>query len=136
MGQDGEMPIKGVVLSGQDQDIDGVLAGDHDNGGEADDPDSEIEALGQALINAILNHAPPEDVQKLLDEDEAPLWYQDEDGWSALHAAASVEDPELVKDLLQRGAPWNSGERRALSLILPSHALHPLIPYGCRCCCC
>jgi|SRR6266850_1454645 len=119
MGQDGEKPIKGVVLSDEDQDIDGVLADGHDNGDEAD-PDSEIEALGQALIYTILNHAPPEDVQKLLDEDEAPLWYQDEDGWSALHAAASVEDAELVKDLLQRGAPWNSGER-ALSYCLHTH---------------
>lgn len=121
MSQDGEKPIKGIVLSDEDLDIDGVLADDHDNGdcGEAD-PDSEIEALGQALINAILDDAQPEDVQKLLDE--APLWYQDEDGWSALHAAASVEDAELVKDLLQRGAPWNSGERsRSRSYCLHTH---------------
>jgi len=34
--------------------------------------------------------------------------YQDEDGWSALHAAASIGDAELVKDLLRRGALWNS----------------------------
>jgi hypothetical protein len=58
-----------------------------------------------------------EDVQKLLDED-APLWYQDKDGWSALHAAASVEDPELVKKLLQHGALWNSG-KSPLSPVLP-----------------
>jgi protein arginine N-methyltransferase 2 len=119
MGQDGEKPIKDVVLSDEDQHIDGISADDHDDSGEAD-PDSEIEALGQALINAILDHAPPEVVQKLLNEDEPPLWYQDEDGWSALHAAASVEDAELVKDLLQRGAPWNSGER-ALSYCLHTH---------------
>ena len=129
MGQDGEKPIKGVVLPD-----DGVLADDHDNDdcGEAD-PDSEIEALGQALINAILDRAPPEDVQKLLDEDEAPLWYQGEDGWSALHAAASVEDAELVKDLLQRGAPWNSGERSLTRTVFTRTA--PADTYGCCCCC-
>jgi ankyrin repeat protein len=75
---------------------------------EADE--GEIEALGRALINAILEYAPMEDVQRLLDEG-APLWFQDEDGWSALHAAASVEDADLVKGLLQRGALWNSGEQ-------------------------
>lgn len=74
----------------------------------------EITTLGRALIDAILEYAPIEDVQKLLDED-APLWYQDEGGWSALHAAASVEDTELVKSLLQRGALWNAGKARSLA---------------------
>jgi protein arginine N-methyltransferase 2 len=74
----------------------------------------EITALGRALIDAILEYAPVKDVQKLLDED-APLWYQDEGGWSALHAAASVEDTELVKSLLQRGALWNAGKARSLT---------------------
>lgn len=112
MAQDGEKPVKGDGLSDEGQDTDNVLADDHDNDdcGEAD-PESEIEALGRALISAILDHAPVGDVQKLLDEEEAPLWYQDGDGWSALHAAASVEDAELVKSLLQRGSPWNAGER-------------------------
>ncbi|KAI9507439.1 S-adenosyl-L-methionine-dependent methyltransferase [Russula earlei] len=81
--------------------------GDIDEDYNADE--IEIVALGRALITAILEQSPIQEVQKLLDED-APLWYQDEDGWSALHAAASVEDPGLVKILLQRGALWNSGE--------------------------
>lgn len=73
-----------------------------------EDDEDEIAAIGLALINAILEYAPIEDIQKLLYED-APLWYQDEeDGWSALHAAASVEDAKLVKKLLQHGAVWNS----------------------------
>jgi len=74
----------------------------------------KIAELGQALIDAILEYVPIEGVQKLLDED-APLWYQDVCGWSALHAAASVENAELVKSLLQRGALWNAGKTRSLT---------------------
>jgi ankyrin repeat protein len=74
----------------------------------------KIAELGQALIDAVLEYLPIEDLQKLLDED-APLWYQDECGWSALHAAASVENAELVKSLLQRGALWNAGKTRSLT---------------------
>jgi type IV protein arginine methyltransferase len=85
-----------------------VSVGDTDpDYAEADE--DEFATQGRALISAILEYAPIEDVQKLLDDD-APLWYQDEDGWSALHAAASVEDAELVKKLLQYGALWNSGK--------------------------
>jgi len=93
---DGERPAKDDVFPDEGRDLD---QGD----------DDEIAALGRALIASILEYSPIEYVQKLLDED-APLWYQDKDGWSALHAAASVGDAELVKDLLQRGALWNSGE--------------------------
>ncbi|KAH9985980.1 S-adenosyl-L-methionine-dependent methyltransferase [Russula compacta] len=98
--EDGEKPAKGDVLPDEDYDTDHL---------EADESDWEIALLGRALINAILEYAPMEDVQRLLDED-APIWYQDEDGWSALHAAASVEDAELVKNLLRRGAVWNSAD--------------------------
>lgn len=105
-GKDGGKTVKSDTLpDGERDDQRDVQADGHD-----EEAEGEIEALGQALISAILERAPPEDVQKLLDEDEAPLWYQDQDGWSALHAAASVEDAELIKGLLQRGAPWNSGE--------------------------
>lgn len=112
MDQDGGKPVKSDVLSDEERDDRGDVHAD----GHDDEAMGEIETLGQALISAILECAPPEDVQKLLDEDEAPLWYQDEDGWSALHAAASVEDAELIKSLLQRGAPWNSGEHGAQAL--------------------
>ena len=74
------------------------------------DDDDKLAVIGMVLINAIREYAPKEEIQKLLDED-APLWYQDEeDGWSALHVAASIEDAELVTKLLQHGAVWNSGE--------------------------
>ena len=108
--QGGGKPVKIDALPDEERDDrGGVQADGHDDEGE-------MEAIGQALISAILERAPPEVVQKLLVEDEAPLWYQDEDGWSALHAAASVEDAGLIKSLLQRGAPWNSGEHEAQAL--------------------
>jgi ankyrin repeat protein len=128
---DREESVKGDALPGEDNDWDDVDDdddNDHDDEGmyEYGDAESEIGALGQALISAILERAPPEDVRKLLEEDEAPVWYQDEDGWSALHAAASVEDAELVKRLLQLGAPWNSGEK-AFFFALHRHPSHLLM---------
>ncbi|KZT11035.1 S-adenosyl-L-methionine-dependent methyltransferase [Laetiporus sulphureus 93-53] len=64
-------------------------------------------SLGEALISAILERAPLDAVKKMI-EDGAPLWYQDEDGTSALHAAAYVENEELVRLLIQEGAVWNA----------------------------
>jgi type IV protein arginine methyltransferase len=95
---DEKRPTEDSVVDVGDTDLDYA---------EADD--DEFVTQGRALISAILEYAPIEDVQKLVDDD-APLWYQDEDGWSALHAAASVQDAELVKKLLQHGALWNSGK--------------------------
>lgn len=103
-------------------DVDVLPDEDHDSD-QLEAELGKIAELGQALIDAVLEHVPIEDVQKLLDED-APLWYQDECGWSALHAAASVENAELVKSLLQRGALWNAGKTRSLtcsSLICEMH---------------
>jgi protein arginine N-methyltransferase 2 len=94
-------------------DVNVVPNEDHDSD-ELEAELGKIAELGQTLIDAILEYVPVEDVQKLLDED-APLWYQDECGWSALHAAASVENAELVKNLLQRGALWNAGKARPLT---------------------
>lgn len=72
--------------------------------------DEDLETLtdaGQALITAILNRQSSSDIQALI-KDGAPLWYQDEDGVSALHAAAYIEDSELVQQLIQKGAVWNA----------------------------
>ncbi|KAL1748763.1 S-adenosyl-L-methionine-dependent methyltransferase [Schizophyllum fasciatum] len=42
----------------------------------------------------------------------APLWYQnEEEGISALHAAAYMQNEELVKLLLQKGAVWNAVDK-------------------------
>lgn len=88
-------------------DVDVLADEDHDS--DQLEELGKIAELGQALIDAVLEYMPIKDVRKLLDED-APLWYQDECGWSALHAAANVENPELIKILLQRGALWNAGK--------------------------
>jgi ankyrin repeat protein len=53
-----------------------------------------------------------DDVYKLLKEADAPAWYQDELGWTAMHYAAEREDEKMVKVLLARGGVWNAGESR------------------------
>ncbi|KAH9930378.1 hypothetical protein B0H21DRAFT_761556 [Amylocystis lapponica] len=68
--------------------------------------DSMIE-LGQRLITAILERAPLEEAKTLIVAG-APLWYQDGEGTSALHAAAYVESSDLVRLLIDEGALWNA----------------------------
>jgi protein arginine N-methyltransferase 2 len=78
-------------------------------GDDIDDP--EIVALielGATLINAILEKEPISNVRDLIDAG-APLWYQNEEGTSVLHAAAYVENEQLVKLLIEEGAVWNAG---------------------------
>ncbi|KZT72065.1 hypothetical protein DAEQUDRAFT_664661 [Daedalea quercina L-15889] len=64
-------------------------------------------ALGQALVECILERQPLALVQKMV-ADGGPLWYQDDEGTSALHAAAYTENEELVRYLIQEGAVWNA----------------------------
>ncbi|KAI0038902.1 hypothetical protein FA95DRAFT_1659148 [Auriscalpium vulgare] len=72
-----------------------------------DDEDVEqIIQLGQALIHAILEGQPTSAIQVIIDAG-APLWFQDDDGWSPLHAAASVQNDALMQLLLEEGAVWN-----------------------------
>ena len=78
-------------MSGEDEDI------------------SEATALGDSLIKTILNGATLPIVKHLV-ENGAPLWYQDEDGLSALHAACTVEDHEMVEYLLANGSVWAAGQ--------------------------
>ncbi|KAG9316554.1 S-adenosyl-L-methionine-dependent methyltransferase [Chiua virens] len=65
--------------------------------------------LGTTLIQAILEKEPIDNIRDLIDED-APLWFQDNQGTSPLHAAAYVGNDQLVKLLLEEGALWNTGE--------------------------
>ncbi|KIJ61304.1 hypothetical protein HYDPIDRAFT_169751 [Hydnomerulius pinastri MD-312] len=80
---------------------------------EEEDEDMEdfnaMTELGTTLIQAILEMEPLENIQDLIDAD-APLWFQDNEGTSPLHAAAYVQDPELVKLLIEEGAVWNAGK--------------------------
>ncbi|KAF7361845.1 hypothetical protein MVEN_00529000 [Mycena venus] len=85
---------------------------------ESESDDVELDALtdlGEQLINSILAEEPLDTVKKLI-ESGAPLWYQnDSEGISSLHAAAYVQNQELVKLLIEGGAVWNA---------TPSSTLH------------
>lgn len=75
---------------------------------DVDDPEIiALTELGTTLIQAILEKEPISNVQDLIDAG-APLWYQDDEGTSALHAAAYVENEQLVKLLIEEGAVWNA----------------------------
>lgn len=80
----------------------------------------EIETLielGERLIQSIFLGAPLEDVKTLVVDHETPLWYQDESGNSALHAAAYMRDKDLVVLLIENGAIWNASMSFVLYMI-------------------
>ena len=69
-----------------------------------------LTSLGTSLIDAIFHLQPLQNIKDLV-QAGAPLWYQDDhEGLSPLHAAAFVENPELVRFLIDQGAVWNSGD--------------------------
>jgi protein arginine N-methyltransferase 2 len=73
--------------------------------------DADIETaslLGEQLITSILANEPIAAVKSLIDNG-APLWYQNEEGISCLHAAAYCQNAGLVKYLIEKGAVWNAG---------------------------
>lgn len=75
---------------------------------DVDDPEIiALTELGTTLIQAILEKEPISNVQDLIDAG-APVWYQDDEGTSALHAAAYVENEQLIKLLIEEGAVWNA----------------------------
>ncbi|KAI6134481.1 S-adenosyl-L-methionine-dependent methyltransferase [Pisolithus croceorrhizus] len=85
---------------------------------QLDSVDSEVSAedieeinalteLGTTLIQAVLEKEPLTNVQDLIDAG-APLWFQDNEGISPLHAAAYVGSEQLVKMFLDEGAVWNA----------------------------
>ncbi|KAH0589068.1 hypothetical protein H2248_004840 [Termitomyces sp. 'cryptogamus'] len=64
--------------------------------------------LGELLIATILADEPIAAIKTII-EKGAPLWYQDAvEGMSALHAAAYMQNTELVKILIDHGAVWNA----------------------------
>ncbi|KZV70695.1 S-adenosyl-L-methionine-dependent methyltransferase [Peniophora sp. CONT] len=74
------------------------------------DDEQELIALGTSLIQAVLERKSREDIKTIIAAG-APTWYQDDDGWSVLHAAAQVEDAEIIPMLLEEGALWNSVDK-------------------------
>ncbi|KAF8554730.1 hypothetical protein OG21DRAFT_1508615 [Imleria badia] len=82
---------------------------DPDDFQDVDDME-EINALtelGTTLIQAILEKEPLDNIRDLIDAG-APLWFQDNEGTSPLHAAAYAGNEQLVKLLLDEGAVWNA----------------------------
>ncbi|KAL6305052.1 S-adenosyl-L-methionine-dependent methyltransferase [Sparassis latifolia] len=67
----------------------------------------ELIDLGNSLINAILERSSLSKIKRIIDAG-APLWFQDDEGMSALHAAAYVENEDLVRFLIGEGALWNA----------------------------
>ncbi|KIP04871.1 hypothetical protein PHLGIDRAFT_75195 [Phlebiopsis gigantea 11061_1 CR5-6] len=67
----------------------------------------EATQMGTLLIDDILRRQPFETLKAQIDAG-APLWFQDDEGTSALHAAAYVENEELVRYLIEQGAVWNA----------------------------
>jgi len=73
------------------------------------DIDAVASKLGEELIEQILSNQPLEVIKAFLDGG-SPIWYQnDNEGMSPLHAAAYVQNEELVKLLIEQGAVWNAG---------------------------
>lgn len=88
----------------------------------ATDEDIEVlSMLGGYLIFSILRRRPLPEILTLVDAG-APLWYQDDDGTSALHAAACIEDEALVQILIEKGAIWNAGWSCGLSRNISNRA--------------
>ena len=78
----------------------------------ASDDEMDVDALvahGQELVDAILRRRPASEIKALIAAG-APVWFQDDEGTSPLHAAAYVENEELVRFLIDEGAVWNAGE--------------------------
>jgi len=63
--------------------------------------------IGEQLIDSILADQPIAAVKSFVDNG-APLWYQNDEGMSCLHAAAYCQNTELVKYLIDNGAVWNA----------------------------
>ncbi|KAH9892483.1 hypothetical protein C8Q73DRAFT_648634 [Cubamyces lactineus] len=62
---------------------------------------------GQELVDSILRRRPLAEIKAMIDAG-APVWFQDDEGLSPLHAAAYVENDELVRLLIDEGAVWNA----------------------------
>ncbi|KAM5531662.1 hypothetical protein V8D89_014651 [Ganoderma adspersum] len=86
------------------------MAVDPERNSDALDDDMDVDALvgqGQELVDAIFRRRPLSQIKAVIAAG-APVWYQDDEGTSPLHAAAYVEDQELIRFLVAEGALWNA----------------------------
>ncbi|TBU33924.1 arginine methyl transferase [Dichomitus squalens] len=86
------------------------MATDQSHNGGASDDETDVDVLveqGQELVDAILRRRPLTEIKALIAAG-APVWFQDDEGTSPLHAAAYVENEELVRFLIDEGAVWNA----------------------------
>ncbi|KAH8828043.1 hypothetical protein DL96DRAFT_1696572 [Flagelloscypha sp. PMI_526] len=78
-----------------------------------DDSDVEMHnlaSLGTALIEAIFEGQQESALIDLIAA--SPLWYQEEvEGMSCLHAAAYMQNPGLIRLLIEKGATWNATDK-------------------------
>ncbi len=72
-----------------------------------------IVAQGLLLIETILRRKPLSEIKEVIAAG-APVWYQDDEGTSALHAASYTENEELVRFLIDEGAVWNAGKHELI----------------------
>ena len=75
------------------------------------DEEMDVDAVvvkGLELVDMILRRKPLSEIKEVIAAG-APVWYQDDEGTSPLHAAAYNEDITLVNFLIQAGAIWNAG---------------------------
>lgn len=75
--------------------------------------------LGVQLVYAVLQCESLENIKSLITLG-APVWYQEEqEGMSALHAAAYNENEQAVKFLIEQGAVWNASNLITATLMIP-----------------
>ncbi|KAG6332930.1 hypothetical protein ID866_6156 [Astraeus odoratus] len=98
---DSQLP---TALQPNPEDNNEVLAEDIANLEEI----NALTELGTTLIQAVLEREPAANIKDLVDAG-APLWFQDNEGTSPLHAAAYVRNEQLVRMFLGEGAVWNTG---------------------------
>ncbi|KAI0819972.1 hypothetical protein BC628DRAFT_1399708 [Trametes gibbosa] len=84
------------------------MADEHSSNDAKDNMDvDELIIQGEELVSAILWRTPFAEIKSMI-EAGAPVWFQDSEGLSPLHAAAYVEDDALVRLLIDEGAVWNA----------------------------
>ena len=93
-----------------------------------------VVAKGLELVDMILRRKPLSEIKEVIAAG-APVWYQDDEGTSPLHAAAFIENNELVRFLIDEGAVWNAGKHgpRYLEVLCRVNPRHDLLQQWTTC---